>query len=220
MIRYLIFAAILMTGCSMTENQRLADFNEQLGHDKSLALNRITTSFEDFLLIHYPVTKDFNFRFCSFIDDLAQNKEDYIDKFLLTDSLASNIIADYQNSGLAKELWISVTDSAYIAFKSGGEEEILYAKGYDPENDFDTIPYTDLSDINLFGAYHQALSNIDDNDFISNYVAARESGGDMSYPILISAFLDFCNKTDYNDPIVKRIVTLELFIYLAYLSVD
>ena len=221
MIRYVIIASILFASCSMRDNKRLFDFNTQLGINKSSTLDKITVSFEGYLTARYPELEkyDFHDKFCTFLHDIAEHDESYFMELSIPDSLASIIINDYQVSGLDKELYIKVTDPAYIAYQSSHIEVLIAdSSGYNAE--IETDPESiELSDFNLFGDYHQALSMIQNDDFIASYVDAREGQGDMTLPMLLPTFIDYCDKVDYNDPVIKRIVTLEIFIQIVYASI-
>ena len=220
MIRYLILVTILFTSCSLRDNKRLDDFNSHIGIKKSSALDKITASFEDYLSERYPelIKHDFHDKFCCFLHDIAEHDASYLEELTIPDSLASIIVRDFQNCGLDKELFIKVKDSAYMENQSSHVEvlsEESLSDNSDIENNQDSL---ELSDFNLFGDYHQALLMIHDDDFISSYVEARENQGDMTLLMLLPTFIDYCDKADFNDPVIKRIVTMEIFIQIVYSS--
>lgn len=194
MTRLTIALLFLITACS-TNDKTITDFNSQIGTEKAASLDRITNSFEDFLSWHLPDQPNFHWQLCSFIDDLAQNKFDYINEYLLPDSVASVIISDYERTGLNNAM------QYYIKKDLDGNTEI--------ECSYKTI-----------SIYHQALQNTKNSSFISDYVIKREENRTLTYPRNISIFLDSCLESDFNNPIIKRIAALEFYVLIAYMSLS
>jgi hypothetical protein len=209
MNKLLLGVLFVFLSCA-TGDSRLETFNTRLGEDKANDLTKLSVYFSSYLSDSYPELSNFNLRFGELLSDLKEYDYKVSNNIKLQDSISNEVISIYQLSGLKKDLWIRVKefDSIYNV-----SEEIFVS---DSTAFADTI---ESYQTNIYSDYHIGLSSFLDDKFIADYLDARNMMGDISLPVMIDEFIYRSNQVDYNDPILKRIVTLEIFVPIAYQSI-
>ena len=214
MKRICIAIVLIATSCSI-QKTRLQSFNESLGENKATELTTLVKYFESYLADLYPGLTGFDIRFKKLLTDLRSSEYRLNARMILNDSIVGLVTNIYQLGGLHEELWIREDSIEY----SVNPEKTLNA-----EEDISDLD--DLADSvilyrsNINSGYHKGLSKFKKDKFIKTYIDARESMGDFSSPLMADAFIAWSDRVDYNDPILKRIVTMEIFIPIAYISLE
>ena len=220
MNRLLIGFVVMILSCSYHDS-RLKIFNSKLNTDKANELTGLVGHFNVYLSELYPDLGDFDSRFTKLLADLEKNRYNVSGNHVLTDSVSKSVVDAYRLSGLDKELWIKQSEFDSISKNLASEQNEQVEELVIEENIIDSLALADTFELyhtNIYSGYHTGLSQFVNDEFIKEYLDAREKMGDLTLSVMIGAFIAWSDRVDYNDPILKRIVTMEVFVPIAYQS--
>ena len=210
----------MILSCSYHDS-RLKIFNSKLNTDKANELTGLVGHFNVYLSELYPDLGDFDSRFTKLLADLEKNRYNVSGNHVLTDSVSKSVVDAYRLSGLDKELWIKQSEFDSISKNLASEQNEQVEELVIEENIIDSLALADTFELyhtNIYSGYHTGLSQFVNDEFIKEYLDAREKMGDLTLSVMIGAFIAWSDRVDYNDPILKRIVTMEVFVPIAYQS--
>ena len=237
----IIFVLVCSTTFAQTNSQNdIQGFNDFLGPEKANAFNEAVNSFDNFLVINFKNDTTTAGRTNSFLTQLdLKYGADSTWKFETDQNI--QILKDWENSGLRKELWIYGYEQSNIEFDryefednvsiEGNstyeigelnldliEEVIIPISGIDSaeaerqEKELEDL-YWNSQHRNIRGEFFYGLDNYASEDsFIIGYLDALDSGGDISSFLILDAVLS--SNLDYEDPFIKRIIVFEFYYWL------
>ncbi len=235
---FILFSILSLPFVSEGQQNDLNSFEELLGSQKIEALNMLEKSFDEFLETNFSEDQTFDGKIRSLLQ-LLTDTENINQELQFNKSLNKSIVNKFESSGLRKEFWIYGYEE-YIPFYYHEllADSIMKEK---PDinikidtitlqemylNDEEIIPILEQSDsvegmtykewldssltFNMAGKFIYAIDRYSINDStIDGYVDAKMSVWNIS-PVLIASGLQ-SNKSDLNEPFVKRIIMIEIY---------
>jgi len=234
----LIILFVFISGITKSQdlNQRLDKFNDFIGYEKAVVLDSVVYSFELFLRDNFGEFDNPEKRIKKFLKYINDNDNQFNTNWILPIELNKKIIKSYENSGLRKEIRLR-SNEKYNSNHDVSDMWCYFNKSFCDTTDKDTvitepieeeiIPITrngevltldqDYLDFNIFGKYLYGLWKYNqDNKFINDYVQTKMIAGDISLSLTIDSFLYFLKPKDYKNPFIKRIIAIEIYLYLMY----
>ncbi|MBS2213935.1 hypothetical protein KEM09_21180 [Carboxylicivirga mesophila] len=206
-----LVSILLVISCQNQAQNDIEGFNKLLGNEKAKVFNNTVESFRDFLVLNYPDYEDENQRIYQFLKTLTDTK-DYNYNFIIDKEKSTKIVAEWEKSGLRKEVWLfgneEYTSSLWDPTEEQAEEEIMpITRNKGIEVDVDLSKYFDS---NTGGLYLYGLDNYAPNDtIIQSYVEGKSALGNISYLRVAEGFKKL--KINYHEPFFIRILVVEFY---------
>lgn len=228
-ISIVLIICFLIVNCS-GKDQRFNTFNEILGVEKTSALDRLVSSFQEFLEINYPE------------DDLGEKTRMFLFEMERLDNTNwefekkknKDVINLIETSGLRKEMYIYLSEDykgkydIYDIFNSPYDDDTtvfelgeLHLEDIEEElipiNDsansrVKTEINIDYTKFNINGDYLYALAKAYSQDtFILEYIDMKLNVGDISHSLVSGGFLSNYNNVELELPIVQRLIAVEIY---------
>jgi len=233
-ILLLIFISI--TSKSQDYNTRIYKFNHFLGYEKSNVLDSAVYSMDLFLKNNFNNYKNQKKRIKEFLKYINDNGLIIDSNWTFTSDLNKRILTNYETSGLRKEIYIKNNEEYNSEYNMNDMWKFYYDELYDTIN-VDTVsqvqikeeiipitrngeiyepePNIESFDFNIYGKYLYGLWKYNQEDkYIIDYVHVKILAGDISLNLMINSFLQFLKPKDYLNPFIKRIIAIELYLYL------
>lgn len=221
---FLIITSLILTFNHRTFSQHQCDslnpFYENLDSEYAKNIKSLIKSYDNFLELNYNYCNIEGIRTTLFLIDyyrlLGENRNL---EWKIPDD--SNIIRDFENSGLRKQIWIyeseciargliSNADSSDYVRNLNYEEEI-----FPLEYEIDSVIHEgdyDYLDFNLQGDYLETLNKVFSNcDIIKEYIETRRLIGYTAPSLLIQGLLYNSSAIDYEKPLYKLIISIDLY---------
>ena len=227
---------LVVTGC-VTEMPVEADsdleiFNEFIGESKAHTLDLTVKSYDDFLKVNYP-DLDESTAISAFLTDIRDQFPNTPLNWTLATEENMTIVQQAESTGLRKEIWIADNEEYDYAQEYDLEEDTSndsYIQMEDIKEEIIPIVYTNLDSAELekrkkrsteirhfhtYGKYLQGLKELNSTDSsILGYINVKEMAGNISPALIAEGLLESTTKEGFSDPIIKRIVVVELYLKL------
>jgi len=227
---------LVVTGC-VTEMPVEADsdleiFNEFIGESKAHTLDLTVKSYGDFLKVNYP-DLDESTAISAFLTDIRDQFPNTPLNWTLATEENMTIVQQAESTGLRKEIWIADNEEYDYAQEYDLEEDTSndsYIQMEDIKEEIIPIVYTNLDSAELekrkkrsteirhfhtYGKYLQGLKELNSTDSsILGYINVKEMAGNISPALIAEGLLESTTKEGFSDPIIKRIVVVELYLKL------
>lgn len=206
---YLLVIISFLIGCNnskTTQSSIEKKFNTCLGEAKSVLLDSLVESFEDFL-INNQYAENYN----SIPQGIARYIDDVKKGAIPIDSLVHDKM---NNSKLVKELaaqgFLKNEDGTAMNFKElQGKNILFYNLSGSPYFD----PYTELIPC-------LKSANDNSNKFVNYYLEQKDENGDLNIVIFSYALQDGTGTKKYESKIAKEIIVFELYIGIILNNIE
>lgn len=221
---YTLLCLILLLG-SCAKDPYFEAFEGELGPENSKELTQLVSLFEtDFLLKKYPnqpIHKAYEQILTDYLDGDPNVFQDFpkpISELFLSGKLYDEVCI------LPDTVWIERDSSKlnnqaqwaiFRAFKPLEWEDMVPDYFFSPEiiEQYTVEQLLELEKnrpiYNTMGAYIRALEKVKERDvFLQNFFDSKQSAGFLDVSIVFQAMKQ--HQVDYNDPIIRRIIVMEL----------
>ena len=215
---------LILTACNNQKyNQRIEQFENYLGSEKSAVLTKKVESFERFLSMNFK-NQTIEENYIDFLRNIAFGDYENIDwKFEQNNRKELERISELHR--LRQEIWtkpdsVWINDTVLICLSyyiTNSDTQELFYKNYHPKyrnkklNLDSTINAEKrIMRFNLNGKFYKGLGIIKDSDStIIAYLDNRNSTGSLPPSIIANGFLE--RNTDFLDYFVKRIIMIQFY---------
>ncbi len=235
-IKLFIFIVLIISCSDKKSKNKISEFDKILGKENVATLDFLVSDFEnDFLKRQYPNMNSEN-AYRKFLTELRDEKNENWkrisqkarDKFKSSDLrlemyefpdsvwvLANSEMDKIEEDSLEfLHVPYPYIKSRYKNNNPDGTFKYLYSRGYGdvkPNSDFDSIVKSEMKipRFNYIGKYLMAIESVKDkSEFLKEFYRAKKNGGLYIASTTANALLDY--KADLKDPLIKKIIILEI----------
>lgn len=232
----LCLTLLVVSGCEsgtqVEANKDLETFNAFIGESKTKVLDQVVISYEHFLETNYSGLEESEAT-TAFLADIRDQVAKTPSYWIIRTETNKAIVEEVESTGLRKEVWLTDTDHYDYKLEYGLEDDTGSSDYIIMEDiEEEIIPITeagmDSSDLekmrkkaretryfHTYGKYLQGLKELKTADStILGYIEAKESIGNISPSLIAGGLLKSTRKGGFTNPIIKRIVVIELYMGL------
>jgi hypothetical protein len=221
-------------------NAQNEEFDKFIGIEKAKVLNKAIASFDNFLSLNYSDSASYGQRVTAFLTDFNnQNTDQNLDKWVLHSSQIKELIIEFEQSGLRKDIWLYNDEIDSVNQKI--MDYILYVRFLN-----DTIPYVekdtlitddfeelldipevegseDFREVEEPHAYHTfnsaltaGIHKFSADSILMDYAEIQLDIGSISPHLIANAMLEYGDKVDYDSFYTKAMLVMEFYSDIRY----